>query len=96
MANASVDANEVGHDAQPQYEARSSSITGLNTTPAATTMNAPMDYTGVGNNISGNVNSMNAAQTGGFYGSNNGVDQQHQQQQQGKHKRERTRIGRSR
>ncbi|KAF9929856.1 hypothetical protein BGZ67_006115 [Mortierella alpina] len=78
----SVDANEFGHDAQPQYEARSSSITGLNTTPAATTMNAPMDHTGVGNNIAGNVNGMKAAQTGGFYGSNNGVDQQHQQQQQ--------------
>ncbi|KAF9570505.1 hypothetical protein EC968_001726 [Mortierella alpina] len=83
---ASVDANEFGHDAQPQYEARSSSISGLNTTPAATTMNAPMDYTGISNNLAGNVNSMNAAQTGGFYGSNNGVAQEHQQQQQGKAK----------
>ncbi|KAF9950618.1 camp-dependent protein kinase catalytic subunit [Mortierella alpina] len=84
---ASVDANEFGHDAQPQYEARSSSITGLNTTPAATTMNAPIDYTGVGNSIAGNVSGMDVEQTGGFHSSSNGVSQQqqqHQQQQQAK------------
>lgn len=79
-----MDANEFGHDAQPQYEARSSSTTGLSTTPSATIMNAPIDYTGASNNNAGNVNSMNAAQTGGFNGSNNGIAQQLQQQQQGR------------
>ncbi|CAO3564966.1 unnamed protein product [Mortierella alpina] len=81
---ASVDANEFGHDAQPQNEARSSSISGLNTSPAATTMNAPMDYTGVSNNTVSNGNSMSAAQTVGFYGSNDRVAQPHQQQPQAK------------
>ncbi|KAF9273369.1 camp-dependent protein kinase catalytic subunit, partial [Mortierella alpina] len=84
QVGASVDANEFGHDAQPQYEARSSSTAGLNTTPSAAIMNAPIDYTGASNNNAGNVNSMNAAQTGGFNGSNNGIAQQLQQQQQAK------------
>ncbi|KAF8934697.1 camp-dependent protein kinase catalytic subunit [Dissophora ornata] len=53
---ASVEANDFGHDEQPQYETRSGLASGMNSEPLATTMNAPIGYANEGTAISRNIN----------------------------------------